>query len=334
MNIREQLENLEEDMLCPLAILCKNSKGRKKEECESDVRTCFQRDRDRIIHSRAFRRLKHKTQVFLSPTKDHYRTRMTHSLEVSQIARTIGKALRLNEDLIEAIALGHDLGHTPYGHAGEKALNNVYKGGFKHNEQSLRVVDVVEKDYEGLNLTWEVRDGILNHKTQLMPNTLEGQVVRISDKIAYLHHDTEDAIRAGIIKEDDIPMEFRKSLGDTPRKRLDFIIKNVIYNSIGSKEIILDDKVKDEMYKLREYMFNHVYSNNIAKTEEGKAINVIENLYDFYIKNPNKMTKLYYDNIDKNGLEKTVIDYISGMTDSYAIEKYVSINIPKSWNKD
>ena len=334
MNIREQLENLEEDMLCPLAILSKNSKGRKKEECESDVRTCFQRDRDRIIHSRAFRRLKHKTQVFLSPTKDHYRTRMTHSLEVSQIARTIGKALRLNEDLIEAIALGHDLGHTPYGHAGEKALNNVYKGGFKHNEQSLRVVDVVEKDYEGLNLTWEVRDGILNHKTQLMPNTLEGQVVRISDKIAYLHHDTEDAIRAGIIKEDDIPMEFRKSLGDTPRKRLDFIIKNVIYNSIGSKEIILDDKVKDEMYKLREYMFNHVYSNNIAKTEEGKAINVIENLYDFYIKNPNKMTKLYYDNIDKNGLEKTVIDYISGMTDSYAIEKYVSINIPKSWNKD
>ena len=281
MNIRESMEQREQKMLSPYAALSLCSRGRERKEEECDVRTVYQRDRDRILHSKAFRRMKDKTQVFLAPQGDHYRTRMTHTLEVSQIARTIAKALCLNEDLTEAIALGHDLGHTPFGHAGEKALNEIYPEGFVHCEQSLRIVEVLEKRGQGLNLTWEVKDGILNHRTSGHPSTLEGQVVRFSDKIAYIHHDMDDAERAGIISEDDIPVTLRMLLGYTTRERLNTFVHDIIENSMDRDHIQMSPGILEGLMDLRSIMFQDVYNNPEAKKEEEKAIKMLKELYEY-----------------------------------------------------
>lgn len=278
MTIREQLELREIEYLSPYAALSKDSVGRDRPEQECDIRPVFQRDRDRILHCKSFRRLKQKTQVFLLPKGDHYRTRLTHTLEVSQNARTIAKALRLNEDLVEAIALGHDLGHTPFGHAGERALNQVCSLGFQHQEQSVRVVEILEKEGQGLNLTWEVRDGIRNHKTSGTPHTLEGQIVRLSDKIAYINHDIDDAIRGNILREEDIPGKYRKILGATTKKRLNTMIHDVITNSMDQPRICMSEEIQEASNGLRKFMFEHVYLNPKAKGEEEKAIRMVEDL--------------------------------------------------------
>ena len=282
MTIREELEKRESEYLSPYAALSMNSKGRDIEEEQCDIRPVYQRDRDRILHSKSFRRLKDKTQVFLTPEGDHYRTRLTHALEVSQNARTIAKALRLNEDLAEAIALGHDLGHTPFGHAGERALNRVCPMGFKHNEQSVRVVEILEKNGRGLNLTYEVRDGILNHKTGYNPATLEGKIVRFSDKIAYIHHDMDDAIRGKILCEEDIPLELRIILGKTTTQRLNTFIHDIIKSSEGKNDICMSDEISGAMQDLRKFMFENVYQNSKAKGEESKAERLVEVLYQYY----------------------------------------------------
>lgn len=331
MVIREQLEEREVEYLSPYATFSKNSKGRTKEEPECDIRPVFQRDRDRILHCKAFRRLKQKTQVFLLPKGDHYRTRLTHTLEVSQNARTIAKALRLNEDLVEAIALGHDLGHTPFGHAGERALNSVYH--FKHNEQSLRVVDCIEKHGEGLNLTWEVRDGILNHQTSGKPHTLEGQVVRLSDKIAYINHDIDDAIRGGILEESDIPSAYSAILGNSTRVRLDTMIHNVIINSMNKPQIQMSKEVETAVIGLRSFLFEHVYKNPKAKGEEHKAIDMIKQLYQYYLEYPDLLPEQYFREIVEKDVpkEQAVCDYIAGMTDNYAVKKFEEYFIPESW---
>ena len=283
MMIREQIEAMEKETLSPYACLSVNSRGRDREEAQCDIRPVFQRDRDRILHSKSFRRLKNKTQAFLTPMGDHYRTRMSHTLEVSQNARTIAKALRMNEDLVEAIALGHDLGHTPFGHAGEFILDQIYEGGFKHNEQSVRIVEKLEKDGRGLNLTWEVRDGILNHQTKTTPHTLEGKIVRLSDKIAYVNSDIDDAIRAQILEEEAIPIELRKALGFTTRERLDHLIHDIISNSMGKDDIIMSDEVSEALRDLRLFMFENVYKNPVAKSEEVKAKAMLEQMYYFYM---------------------------------------------------
>lgn len=333
MTIREQLEQREIEYLSPYASLSVNSRGRKREEPQCDIRPVFQRDRDRILHSKAFRRLKQKTQVFLLPKGDHYRTRLTHTLEVSQNARTIAKALQLNEELVEAISLGHDLGHTPFGHAGERALNAVCPNGFKHNEQSVRVVEVLEKDGKGLNLTWEVIDGIRNHQTVGRPATLEGQIVRLSDKIAYINHDIDDAVRGGIISEEDIPKDLRSTLGDSVRARLNTLIHDVITNSMGRPEIIMSEEVGDAMAELRKYMFKNVYVNPQAKGEETKAIQMIEKLYFYYEDHIDLLPKQYLDRLDVGDTEEQIVcDYIAGMTDTYAVKKFEDLFVPKSWN--
>ena len=270
MTIREELEELERKTLSEYASFSSESQGREREETPCDIRTCFQRDRDRIIHCKAFRRLKHKTQVFLAPAGDHYRTRLTHTLEVAQIARTIAKALRMNEDLTEAIALGHDLGHTPFGHAGESALNSVCEDGFSHFEQSLRVVEVLEKKGEGLNLTKEVRDGIVNHRTSGQPSTMEGKIVRLSDKIAYINHDIDDAIRGKILTEEEIPECYSKVLGHSKKERLNTMIYDIVHQSYDKPDIIMSDDIREAMSGLREFMFKNVYSNPVAK-EKKKA---------------------------------------------------------------
>lgn len=332
MTIREKLELDEKELLSSFATLSMNSKGRLKEEEQCDIRPVFQRDRDRILHSKSFRRLKDKTQVFLSPEGDHYRTRLTHTLEVSQNARTIAKALRLNEDLVEAIALGHDLGHTPFGHAGERALNKVCPLGFNHSEQSVRIVDILEKDGQGLNLTYEVRDGIRNHQTESMPCTLEGKIVRLSDKIAYIHHDMDDALRAGILTENDIPTELGEIIGFTTGKRLDTFIHDIVTNSIGKDDIIMSEEIGGAMKKFREFMFERVYINPVAKAEEGKAESLISTLYEYYIEHfdliPAELIRLYDRGEQK---EKLVCDFISAMTDRFAIAKYEEIYVPKYW---
>ena len=276
MNIRESMEQRELELLSPYAAHSGHSRGRERQEEECDVRTVYQRDRDRILHCKAFRRLKQKTQVFLAPEGDHYRTRLTHTLEVAQNARTIARALLLNEDLTEAIALGHDLGHTPFGHAGERALNRISEeyGGFHHNEQSVRVVERLEKDGKGLNLTAEVRDGILNHQTSLMPMTLEGKIVRLSDKIAYINSDIDDAIRAGIIREEEIPKELTDVLGDTTNSRLNTLVHDIVHNSEGKNEICMSSDVEKAMYALRKFLFANVYTNPIAKGEELSLIHI------------------------------------------------------------
>lgn len=333
MTIREQLEKRETEYLSSYAMKSCDSKGRKHEEPQCDIRPVFQRDRDRILHCKAFRRLKQKTQVFLLPNGDHYRTRLTHTLEVSQNARTIAKALRLNEDLTEAIALGHDLGHTPFGHAGERALNEVNPFGFQHNIQSVRVVERLEKGGRGLNLTWEVIDGILNHKSSGKPRTLEGQIVRLSDKIAYLNHDIDDAIRGGILREEDIPEKFSRVLGPAARHRLDTMIHDVITNSMERSEIMMSAEVEAAMKGLREFMFEHVYLNPRAKSEENKAVHMIKDLYHFYMEHLEEIPREYQMMQGESGVntEQLVCDYIAGMTDTYAVKKFEDYFVPKSW---
>lgn len=335
MTIREQIEQMEIENLSPYACLSVNSRGRDVEEPQCDIRPVFQRDRDRILHSKSFRRLKNKTQVFLTPKGDHYRTRMSHTLEVSQNARTIAKALRLNEDLVEAIALGHDLGHTPFGHAGEYILNQIYEGGFRHNEQSVRIVEKLEKDGEGLNLTWEVRDGIMNHQTRTMPHTLEGKIVRFSDKIAYVNSDFDDAIRAQMLCEEDIPLEIRKTLGFSTRERLDHLIHDIIINSSDKDDIMMSQETRQALAELRGFMFSNVYKNPVAKGEEVKAKALLEQLYYFYMEHtellPQKHLRMWEAGEDKG---RVVCDYISGMTDQYAITKFSEYFIPVAWQVD
>lgn len=332
MSIRENLERMEEISLSPFATLSVNSRGRDREEPQCDIRPVFQRDRDRILHCKSFRRLKHKTQVFLSPKGDHYRTRLTHTLEVSQNARTIAKALRLNEDLVEAIALGHDLGHTPFGHAGERILNELCDEGYRHNEQSVRIVEKLEKDGKGLNLTWEVRDGILNHQTSMMPHTLEGKIVRLSDKIAYINHDIDDAIRAKVMSEEDIPLEIRKVLGMTTKERLNTLIHNIIMNSMGKNDIVMSEEIDGAMQDLRKFMFQKVYTNPAAKGEEAKAERLLCELYAHYMGHieilPEQYQRMHSEGEKK---ERVVCDYISGMTDQYAVAKYREFFLPKAW---
>ena len=328
--IREISEKNEKLILSPKAFLSADSKGRKTSENECDLRTAFQRDRDRIIHSRAFRRLKHKTQVFLSPESDHYRTRLTHTLEVSQIARTIARALRLNEDLTEAIALGHDLGHTPFGHAGERAINDLVDFGFVHYEQSVRVCERLEKNGKGLNLTFEVIDGILHHTKDEWASTLEGKIVRYSDRIAYINHDIEDAVRAGVVSASDIPKEITDVLGNTKSERINTLVTSIVDNS--KEDICMDENTNKYYTMLHEFLFEAVYKNPIAKSEETKVLGIVEGLFNYFVKNPQKMSDEYLKICNEEGLERAVADYIAGMTDHYATTVYSNIYIPKAWS--
>ncbi len=331
MTVREISEDLEQKQLSQYAALSKNSRGRLKETAKCDIRTEFQRDRDRIIHCKAFRRLKHKTQVFISPEGDHYRTRLTHTLEVAQIGRTIARALRLNEDLTEAIALGHDLGHTPFGHAGEEVLNKIYPGGFKHSQQSLRVVDLLEGG-KGLNLTYEVRDGILKHTGADEADTLEGKIVKLSDRIAYINHDIDDALRGKIIHAESIPVELLKTLGETHKQRINTMIVDIINESSGKNDVTMSKTVKAAMDQLRNFMFEKVYIGSEAKIEEKKAQNIIGELYYYFIENPQKLPGSSITKLDYTELDRLVCDYIAGMTDRYAINMYKMIFIPSNWH--
>jgi len=330
MNIRQRTEEIEKSILSPYAVLSINSKGRERKEAKCQIRTDFQRDRDRIIHSKSFRRLKHKTQVFISPEKDHYRTRLTHTLEVAQIARTIARALRLNEDLTEAIALGHDLGHTPFGHAGEAVLDGIHPGGFKHNEQSLRVVEILE-DKNGLNLTWEVRDGILNHSGSNIPSTLEGMVVKYSDRIAYINHDIDDALRAGILHITDLPKECLKVLGTDHKSRINTMITDIIMESLDKPNIKMSKEIEKATNDLREFMFENVYIGSIAKVEEEKVQYIIKQLYEYFFDNPEKIPEDLRKKMRDEGNHRLICDYIAGMTDRYALNQYKSIFLPVGW---
>ena len=339
MTIREQTEEIEKQILHPHACLSSKSKGRKRKEKEDSLRTCFQKDRDRIIHSKSFRRLKHKTQVFLAPKGDHYRTRLTHTLEVSQIARTIARALRLNEDLTEAISLGHDLGHTPFGHAGEDVLRDIYPGGFEHYKQSLRVVDMLEKKGRGLNLTMEVRSGIVKHSkgrgeifiSRKKSETLEGQIVRISDIIAYINHDLDDAIRAGVLKRSAIPSHISK-IGKTHSKRIDTLVKDVISCSLSTdlQEITMSEKLQEKTYALRDFLYENVYESDTSKREFKKARKILLDLYDYYMEHPEEISKEFSKEMsDKK--QRMVCDFIAGMTDSYALAMYEQNFLPQPW---
>ena len=333
MTVREELEFQEHRRLNPLASFSDKSSGRPtaEEPRPDDVRTCYQRDIDRIVHSKAFRRLMHKTQVFLRPEGDHYRTRMTHTLEVSRIAGTITRALGLNEDLAEAIAMGHDLGHTPFGHAGEAALSRCLGKPFRHNEQSLRVVDVLENEGRGLNLTNEVRLGILGHTGSYIPDTLEGQVVRRSDQIAYVNHDIDDAIRAGILRNEDIPRSISDVLGCTHRDRINTLVCDTIRTSREAGAICMAPATDRALRELREFMFDRVYRNPVAKGEESKAKAMLQRLFEYYVANPNAMPEDFQPQLSFDGMERTVCDYIAGMTDNYAVYKYTEIFIPTGW---
>ena len=333
MSVREELQRQEHRKLNPLAAFSDQSRGRPfgDKYREEDVRTCYQRDIDRIVHSKAFRRLMHKTQVFLRPEGDHYRTRMTHTIEVSRIARTITRALALNEDLTEAIALGHDLGHTPFGHAGESALNQLMAGGFRHNEQSLRVVDVLENDGQGLNLTHEVRMGIVGHTGAYIPETLEGQVVRRSDQIAYVNHDIDDAIRAGILTNEDIPAAISDVLGHNHGQRINSLVCDAILTSREAGAIQLSPKVDQALKDLRAFMFERVYRNPVAKGEESKAKTMLSRMFEYYVNHPEMLPEDFQPQMSFDGLERTVCDYIAGMTDNYAVDKYTEIFIPTGW---
>ncbi len=336
MTIREEAEEREKILLSPYAAFSAKSLGRDRWEQPCDIRPIYQRDRDRILHCKAFRRMKHKTQVFLSPRGDHYRTRLTHTLEVNQLSRTIARALQLNEDLADAISLGHDLGHTPFGHAGERALNQVCPDGFAHYEQSVRVVELLEKDGQGLNLSWEVRDGIRNHRTSGSPHTLEGGIVRFCDKIAYINHDIDDAERAGILKEEDIPLQYRQAMGLNTRERLNTLIHDIITNSRGKDSIQMSPDMDRMVQELRSFMFEHVYKNPRAKGEEGKAISMIQSLYEYYIHHVDEMPHEFRFLIEEIGesIERAVCDYIAGMTDQYAIQKFQELFIPRSWQME
>ena len=332
MTIRELSEQREKQILSPFAAFSCESQGRDRTEPQCEMRTDYQRDRDRILHSKAFRRMNDKTQVFLAAQGDHYRTRLTHTLEVSQIARTIAKALRLNEDLTEAIALGHDLGHTPFGHSGERALNRCCPNGFRHSEQSVRVVEKLEKNGRGLNLTREVRDGILNHQTAGKPKTLEGQVVRLSDKLAYIHHDMDDAMRAGVISEDDIPITLRLVLGDTNADRLNTMVYDVIHNSLGKKTVAMSPKIGEAMMNLRKLMFTDVYTSPLVRAEEAKAVRMLGELFTHYCAHPMEMSEESIQFMQQGeSVEQVACDYISGMTDQYCIHKYNTIFVLQGW---
>jgi len=334
MNIREMLEKREHEILSPFAAFSDESMGRDREEAPCDIRPVYQRDRDRILHSKAFRRLKHKTQVFLAPEGDHYRTRLTHTLEVAQIARTIAKALLLNEDLTEAIALGHDLGHTPFGHAGERALDRICSLGFEHHLQSIRVVEFLENHGKGLNLSKEVRDGIKNHQTEGEPSTLEGKIVRLSDKIAYINHDIDDAIRGQIIREEDIPREYTDILGHNLGERLDNLIHDIVAGSRDKNDIVMSPEIEEAMLRLREYMFQSVYMNKKAKGQEEQAERLLEELFLYYKKHGQYLPEEFRLRVDQVGEppERIICDYIAGMTDRYAIAKFKQIMIPSSWS--
>ena len=330
MNAREISEQNEKLILCERACFCTNTAGRKISEPESELRTCYQRDRDRIIHCKAFRRLKHKTQVFLSPESDHYRTRLTHTLEVTQIARTIARGLSLNEDLTEAAGLGHDLGHPPFAHAGERALMECFDPGFTHYYQSLRVVDKLEKNGKGLNLTFEVRDAIVNHSGNNSASTLEGKIIKFADRIAYINHDIDDAIRAKILRKEDLPKKLTDILGDTHSARIGTLVNSLITESTGKNEIIMDETIHSAMLELREFLFERVYRNPEAKGEEGRAMDMLKRLYEYFVENPEAMPAEY--NIDESDtVERRVCDYICGMTDRYAINTFERIFVPKVW---
>ena len=330
MQARERYEQIEEQILSPYAALASRSKGRDREELPCNYRTAFQRDRDRVLHCKSFRRLKHKTQVFLSPESDHYRTRLTHTLEVAQIARTIARALRLNEDLTEAIALGHDLGHTPFGHAGERALQELTNTGFTHYEQSVRVCERLEKNGRGLNLTAEVLDGILHHTRGEEAHTLEGRIVRTADRVAYINHDIDDAVRAGGIAESDIPRDIAAALGDTKSRRINTLVESIVKNS--GDTIKMDSETEKYYDRLHEFLFESVYKNPIAKSEETKVSGIVEGLIKYFLKNPEKMPEEYLKIAAEEDAERAVTDYIAGMTDHYAVTVFSNIYIPKAWS--
>lgn len=330
--MRQYTEENEVRMLSPYAALVKNTRGRKIFEEPCPIRTDYARDRDRIIHSAAFRRLKQKTQVFLAPMGDHYRTRLTHTLEVSQIARTIARALRLNEDLTEAIALGHDLGHTPFGHAGERTLDEITPFRFKHNYQSVRVVDRLEKEGRGLNLTYEVKNGIACHCTGGRDaQTLEGKIVEYSDKIAYINHDIEDAVRAGILKPDELPYDSTYILGRTKSQRITSMIRSIIENSFGKPQVCLGREEEKAHATLRKFMFEYVYQTYPANSEDERAAHVIEGLYDYYKKNPNHLPSLYRDILEREGADRAICDCVASMTDGYAVNLYSEIYVPHTF---
>ena len=334
MSIREMLEREEHIRLDPRAAFSDCSKGRPipEERREDEVRTCYQRDVDRIIHSKSFRRLMHKTQVFLKPEGDHYRTRMTHTIEVARIGKSIARALRLNEDLTEAIAMGHDLGHTPFGHAGEAALSECMGTEFCHNEQSLRMVDVLEKNGDGLNLTYEVRMGILTHTGPKQPETLEARIVRYADQIAYVNHDIDDAIRAGILDNSDIPKELRECLGYLHKERINTVVCDIVANTRKTGELMMSEEIHRAHHALRDFMFNHVYRHPVAKGEEKKARAMLQRLFEYYMKHPEALPADFLPQLSFGGMERTVCDYIAGMTDKYAVDKYSELFIPSGWN--
>ena len=332
MNIRETIEQMEKENLCPAAALVSESMGRARPEEKCELRTDFQRDRDRIIHCNAFRRLKHKTQVYLAPEGDHYRTRLTHTLEVSQIARTIARALRLNEDLTEAISLGHDLGHTPFGHAGERALDDVAAAGFRHYEQSLRIVDKLEKDGRGLNLTAEVRDGIVCHTKGTEAFTAEGRIVRLADHIAYMNHDIDDSIRAGVLTENDIPREVSSVLGVGHGTRIGALITDVVANSENGN-IRLSPRFQKAYDILHEFLFDNIYRNKVVKGEESKAESMIKQLFEHYLLYPEQLPDAYSATRAEEGDERAIVDYISGMSDRYAVTRFLALTVPRSWDR-
>lgn len=329
MSVRELTERNEHLIFSPYAAFADCSLGRKRPEEPCEIRTCYQRDRDRIIHCNSFRRLKHKTQVFLSPEGDHYRTRLTHTLEVSQIARTIAVGLRLNESLTEAIALGHDLGHTPFGHAGERALNDVHPGGYRHYEQSVRVCEHLERGGQGLNLTAEVIDGIRCHTSGVQAQTLEGRIVRLADKVAYINHDIDDSVRAGVMKETDIPSDVRRVLGETKSQRITTVIRSAIENS--REDICLDPDIAAAVKELRSFMFERVYTNPYCKSEESKADTMIKQLYHYFAENPEALPNAYEEICFREGADRAACDYIAGMTDRFAVNTFTRLFVPGSW---
>ena len=329
MSIRSVLEERESEMLSPFATLSKNTKGRQYPISDDDMRTAFQRDRDRILHCKSFRRLMHKTQVFLSPEHDHYRTRLTHTLEVSQIARTIARSLFLNEDLCEAVSLGHDLGHTPFGHAGERVLQRCFDPTFTHCRQSLRVVDKLEK----LNLTWEVRNGILCHAGEAMAGTPEGVIVKFADRIAYINHDIDDAIRAGLLREQDIPADLRRILGGSHGERINTMVRSVVKASADRPTIAMEPDIYEATMRLRAFLFENIYTHSEAKSEEGRAEQLLESLYRYFMAHPDELPEEFGDTVREEGVARSVCDYISGMTDRYAVNLYKQLFIPRSWGQ-
>ena len=333
MTASEMFLEREKQFLSKYAFLTSNTKGREKPYPQCPNRTEFQRDRDRIIHSKSFRRLMHKTQVFMSPEDEHFRTRMTHTLEVSQIARIISRSLRLNEDLCEAAALGHDLGHTPFGHSGEYAMQKFFSPDFAHYEQSIRVVEKLENDGEGLNLTWEVKDAILNHSGSNEASTLEGKIIKFADRIAYINHDIDDACRAGVLCIEDIPLEIRKTLGDGHSKRINTLVSSIIEESMDKPYIKMSDEIGEAMMELRAFLFKNVYTNNLAKAEEDKAIEMLGTLFAYFVKNPQEMPDMYFRNIENESVERCVCDYISSMTDRYAVDLFRELFVPNSWRR-